>query len=128
MPGGVMRKSAAGPRQVGDRIDAIKLETIDGRTVALPDSERVVHLQFRRFPGCPICNLHLKSFAARSDEVAAAGVHEVVFFHSAAEKLRPFPDLLKFDTVADPDRTHYDAYGVQTSMRADFTPRALGAG
>lgn len=123
-----MRRSAAPARRVGDRIDAIKLETIDGRSVALPDPDRLVHLQFRRFAGCPICNLHLQTFAARSEELEAAGVHEVVLFHSEAEKLRPFPDLARFDTVADPRRTLYDAYGVQTSPRADFTPRALGAG
>ena len=50
-----------------------------------------MHLQFRRFAGCPICSLHLRSFADRHAEVAAAGITEVVFFHSAAEQLRGLP-------------------------------------
>ena len=122
-----MRRNAAPPRCIGDRVEAVKLETIDGRTVAMPDPDRPVHLQFRRFAGCPICNLHLKTFAARNEEVAAAGIHEVVFFHSEADKLRAFPDLAKFDTVADPDRSMYDAYGVRSSIRSELSVRALGA-
>lgn len=123
-----MRRSAASPRRPGDRVESIKLETIDGRTVVLPDPDRLVHLQFRRFAGCPICNTHLRSFAERSEQVAAADVHEIVLFHSEADKLRPFPDLLKFDTVADPDRTLYDAFGVRSSIRSELSFRALAAG
>jgi hypothetical protein len=30
-----------------------------------PDSHHLIHLQFRRYAGCPICNLHLRSFVER---------------------------------------------------------------
>ncbi len=118
----------APPRKPGDRIDVVQRDTIDGRPVSLPDPERMVHLQFRRFAGCPICNLHLRSFADRAEEVAAAGVHEIVVFHSAADKLTPFPDLQRFDTIADPQRELYDAFGVRSSIRSELSPRALSAG
>lgn len=122
------RKQIGKQLEAGQQIAPVKVDTIDGRTIGLPDPERLVHLQFRRFAGCPICNLHLRSFAARADEVAAAGVHEVVLFHSAAEKLTPFPDLARFDTVADPERTLYDAYGVGTSIRSELSIKALSRG
>ena len=38
----------------------------------------------RWFAGCPICSQHLDTFAARHGDVAAAGITEVVVFHSAA--------------------------------------------
>jgi uncharacterized protein DUF6527 len=40
----------------------------------IPDSDsRLTHLQFRRFAGCPICNLHLQTFVARHGEIKNAG-------------------------------------------------------
>jgi hypothetical protein len=43
-----------------------------GAPVSIPStSHRLVHLQFRRFAGCPICNLHLRSIAVRHDELVA---------------------------------------------------------
>ena len=56
-------------------------------TVQIPDPTRLVHLQLRRFAGCPICNLHLRSFARRHDELVRAGTVEVAVFHSSAEDL-----------------------------------------
>ncbi|MEE3918755.1 hypothetical protein V2I01_10735 [Micromonospora sp. BRA006-A] len=53
-----------------------------GTGVDLPDPDRLIHLQFRRFAGCPVCNLHLRSIVRRHAEIEAAGVREVVLFHS----------------------------------------------
>ncbi|MFC4126327.1 hypothetical protein [Nocardia rhizosphaerae] len=55
--------------KVGDQVAPEVLTAIDGRTVALGDSPRPVHLQFRRFAGCPICHLHLRSVVQRHDEI-----------------------------------------------------------
>ena len=65
------------------------LQTINGETVYLPDAKQLIHLQLRRFAGCPVCNLHLQSIVRRHAEIAAAGIREVVVFHSQAEELRP---------------------------------------
>ncbi|HMZ13123.1 MAG TPA: AhpC/TSA family protein, partial [Mycobacterium sp.] len=35
---------------------------MDGASIRVPGPGRL-HLQFRRFAGCPICSLHLRSFA-----------------------------------------------------------------
>ncbi|WP_259464520.1 hypothetical protein [Streptomyces sp. TLI_171] len=43
------------------------LPTTDTTGAELPPvpAGGLLHLQFRRFAGCPVCNLHLRSFAVR---------------------------------------------------------------
>lgn len=93
----------------------------------MPDPDRLLHLQFRRFAGCPICNLHLRSVARRIGELESARVREVALFHSSAEAMRPFQADLPFDVVADPERRAYEQYAVGSSARAILDPRAWGA-
>jgi peroxiredoxin len=101
----------------GDKVNARTLTTIEGRGVALPAADGLVHLQFRRFAGCPICSLHMHEVARRHDEITKAGVTEVVIFHSSADRLRRYQADLPFAVVADPDRTLYDEFGVHNSIR-----------
>ena len=84
----------------------------------------VVHLQLRRFAGCPICHLHLRSFVRRHAEIAAAGIREVVVFHSPAEELAPHASGFPFPLVADPEKRLYAELGVESSPRALLDPRA----
>lgn len=93
----------------------------------MPDPERLVHLQFRRYSGCPICHLHLRSFANRHTELVAAGLREVVVFHSSAETMTGYQAELPFDVVADPTRALYRDFGVEQSLRAVLHPRAWAA-
>lgn len=111
----------------GDVLAPRELPTIAGAPVPLPDPERIVHLQFRRYATCPICNLHLREFRRRHDEIAAAGVREVVVFYSTAEQLRAFQAELPFDVVPDPDRALYRAFGVGRSVRSIVHPRSWPA-
>lgn len=54
----------------GAVIGARFLRSIEGDTVAIPDpGGMLVHLQFRRYAGCPICSLHLRSLARRYEEI-----------------------------------------------------------
>lgn len=108
-------------------VPAQPLPTVTGAAVTLHDPQWLTHLQFRRFAGCPICNLHLQAFVRRHDEVCAAGVREVVFFHSPADELRAHTDGLPFAVIADPDKRHYRAFGVESDVRAVIDPRAWGA-
>ena len=108
----------------GDAVVADEWRTITGATVTVPDPEQLVHLQFRRFAGCPICNVHLQSVIKRHDEITAHGIREVVMFQSTPEELDTYVDDLPFDLVADPDRTLYRRFGVETSVRAVVDPRS----
>ena len=109
--------------QVTDR----ELLTVSGARIRVPDANRLVHLQFRRFAGCPICNLHLRSVTRRHDEITAAGIREVVFFHSPADELREHTADLPFAAIADPDKRYYREFGVESGRRALLDPRAWGA-
>jgi peroxiredoxin len=103
-----------------------ELVTISGNPILVPDGRQLVHLQFRRFAGCPVCNLHLRSIVRRQDELRAAGIHEVVVFHSSAEALRAYEAELAFAIVADPDKRLYAEFGVEAAPRALLDPRAWG--
>lgn len=105
---------------VGER----ELITISGGRARLPDPDRLVHLQFRRFAGCPFCNLHLRSVAQRHDEIDAAGIREVVVFHSTAQQLLSHHEDVPFVVVADPGKRLYREFGVESSTRAVLDPRA----
>ena len=110
----------------GSVIEPIELIALDGAPVPVPGPRRV-HLQFRRFAGCPICSSHLHDFAERHAEIAAAGITEVVFFHSAAEHLQGYQTQLPFAVIADPDRVYYRRFGVEQGVRSLADPRALAA-
>ncbi|WP_260396979.1 peroxiredoxin-like family protein [Variovorax sp. KBW07] len=108
---------------------AIALQTIAGRSIAIPNpSARFVHLQFRRFAGCPVCNFHLMTLARRQPEIEAAGIHQVVLFHSSKEEMRKYQAQLPFDCVADLGKKHYRQFGVENSVLALLNPRVFWSG
>ncbi|GAB2812706.1 peroxiredoxin-like family protein [Actinocorallia aurea] len=99
------------------------LETVTGAPAPVPHPDGLVHLQFRRFAGCPICNVHLRSVARRYPEIQAAGVTEVAVFHAPVGELRPHVAELPFAVVADPARRLYVEFGVESAPRALLDPR-----
>jgi peroxiredoxin len=114
--------------KVGDFIRRRELVTIRGDIVALPDVKRLLHLQFRRYAGCPVCNLHLTSVARRQGDILAAGVCDIVVFHSNKEIMLEFQGQLPFPAIADPEKELYSEYGVeQMSPWLAFHPRSWRA-
>jgi peroxiredoxin len=109
---------------IGDVVPTRELTTIRDARITVPAPDALTHLQFRRYAGCPICNLHLRSVAKRYDQIVAAGIREVVVFHSRAEDMRPHQGQSPFDVIADPERVLYKEFGVETSIRAVLHPRA----
>ncbi|GAP50404.1 peroxiredoxin-like family protein [Streptomyces azureus] len=122
----MLMRMPARPIRSGSTVADRHMVTVSGDLVAVPDSERLVHLQFRRFAGCPVCHLHLRSVVRRHAEIEAAGVREVVVFHSPAEELRRYAADLPFAVVADPDKRLYVEFGVESAPRALLSPRAWG--
>jgi peroxiredoxin len=104
-------------------VSARTLVTVSGGNVPVPHPDHLIHLQFRRFAGCPVCNLHLRSIVMRLSDIEAAGIHEVVVFHSSADELRTYTADLPLDVVADPGRELYREFGVESSPRALLDPR-----
>jgi peroxiredoxin len=114
----------SGRLTVGARVEPRILRTIHGREHRIPDAGRLTHLQFRRFAGCPVCNLHLQSFRRRSDELARAGIQELILFHSTREQLLDHAPDERLAIVADPKKTLYRRFGVESGVRAVLDPRA----
>ncbi|HEX3763270.1 MAG TPA: peroxiredoxin-like family protein [Kofleriaceae bacterium] len=117
------RRGARTRRSAGTVLAPRALVSVTGEPIALPDPVQLTHLQFRRFAGCPICNLHLQRFRARHTELLGAGIREVVVFHSPPAELRAHAGQLPFAVIADPDRRLYAELGVEAGVRSLLDPR-----
>ena len=114
--------------RVGEAFPTLQLTTTSGQRVAVPDADGdYVHLQLRRFAGCPICNLHLRSILTRHDEIRAHGIREVVVFHSTPAELAKYEAELPFPLIADPERLLYRQLGVERGPSSLLRGRALRA-
>jgi peroxiredoxin len=110
----------------GEMFPELTLDSITGEKVVIPDpGGRLTHLQLRRFAGCPSCTLHLRSVVQRRDEIEAAGIREVVVFHSTKEELLTYQDELPFAVIADPARELYRRFGVEHRPRALLDRRTV---
>jgi peroxiredoxin len=102
----------------GDLFPQLALHTSKGARLFIPIAGvRYTHVQFRRFSGCPICNTHIAALIRNKARLDAAGVREVLFFHSAQEDVADFHDDLPFDIVGDPEKRYYRQFGVESSWR-----------
>jgi len=110
----------------GDVVPATTLESVTGGSIKLPDPNRLVHLQFRRFVDCPICNTHIANLRRRAHEIEAAGIKEVIVFHSSAKSIRSYQKDVPFVLVGDPKKALYKEFGVEASL-GFLSRKALGA-
>lgn len=111
----------------GDHIASLELDTIDGQVVNVPHARALTHLQFRRFAGCPMCNLHIHSFTQRHAELVQAGIQEVAVFHSSAADLLAQHAQAPFALIADPEKSLYRQFGVEAGWRSVLDPRSWRA-
>lgn len=103
--------------KAGDAFPTLNLKTSLGRDIIIPaKNARYTHVQFRRFSGCPICNTHIASLRNGKDRLDAAGIHEVLFFHSSQEEVASFHEDLPFDAVGDKEKRYYKQLGVESSL------------
>ena len=115
---------------VGDTVPVTTFTTFKGETVSLENSNTpLIHIQFRRHAGCPICDLHLRSIMKREDELTNLGVSEIVFFHSNPEELKKHTSYLPFPCIADPTKTLYKEFGTEEGRGIvdSFTWHVAGA-
>lgn len=109
----------------GASAPATVLEATDSERVPVPDPGVTVHLHFSRFADCPVCNLHIAQLRRRTPDLRRADIRTVAVFHSPAEHVRRYRADMPFVLVADPDRVLYRRFGVGTSRRALWHPRAV---
>ena len=114
--------------RAGDAFTTLQIKAASGQRVTVPDPDGdYVHLQLRRFAGCPICNLHLRSIVTRHDEIRSHGIREVVVFHSTAAELANHEAELPFPLIADSKRELYQRLGVERRLSSLLRARALRA-
>lgn len=102
--------------KLGDMLPTRVMEGVGGEAIELPDPKLLIHLQFRRFVDCPICNTHIAEFRKRAREIDAAGIKEVIVFHSSPKSIRSYQQDVPFLMVGDPKKVHYKEFGVETSL------------
>ncbi len=112
--------------KAGDIVPATTLVSVTGDSIKVPDPDRLVHLQLRRFVDCPICNTHIASLRARARDIEAAGIKEVIVFHSSAPSIRSYQKNVPFALVGDPKKALYKEFGVESSL-GFLSGKALGA-
>jgi peroxiredoxin len=111
----------------GDMLPTRVMEAVTGEAINLPGAKRLVHLQFRRFVDCPICNTHIAEFKKSAKDIEAAGVEEAIVFHSSPKSIRLYQKDVFFLMVGDPKKAIYKDFGVETSL-GFMSLKALGAG
>ena len=115
------------PRLVaGDAFPIAELTDTTQTTWPFPP-QRLTHVQFRRFAGCPICNVHLIAVKSRIEEIEAAGIQELVVFNSYPEVLVAYAKDFPFPTIANGDGSLYEQLGITTSVLSSATVGAMGA-
>lgn len=105
-------------KAIGEIVTLKNLINIHDQPVIIPQNSSYTHIQFRRFAGCPVCNLHLQSFFKRSDELKAQNIHEVIVFHASKKRMLKNVIDVPFDLIADPSRKLYKNFGVESSWKA----------
>jgi peroxiredoxin len=110
----------------GDMLPTTVMEAVTGEAINLPDPKRLVHVQFRRFVDCPICNTHIAEFRKRAREIDAAGIKEVIVFHSSPRSIRSYQQDIPFLMVGDPKKALYKDFGVESSI-SFISLNSLGA-
>jgi peroxiredoxin len=114
------------PLQPGQVLSPFEVQTLSHGLLKVPTGG-LLHLQFRRFAGCPICNLHLRTQAKQMPRITAAGITTVAFFHSSAEVMKPLQGDLPFPVVADLERRWYAEFAVERSALGAMHPSAVWA-
>jgi peroxiredoxin len=100
----------------GDVFPQLTVTTSRGTPATIPVAgARYTHIQFGRFSGCPICNTHIAELRRSKTQLEAAGIHEILFFHSSQEDVAAFHSGLPFDAVGDREKRYYRQFGVESS-------------
>ncbi len=108
--------------QTGAPLQPQQWRDVHNNPVDVPHSNRWTHIQFRRYSGCTVCNLHLHSFITRQPELESAGIQEVVVFNSTQERILADLPNSPFHLIADPRKHLYQQFGVDKSLLAVFNP------
>ncbi|MCG8672489.1 MAG: AhpC/TSA family protein [Pseudomonadales bacterium] len=112
-------------KTVGEVISFSGISNIHDEPIGLPEKGKLIHLQFRRFYGCPVCSMHVHSLVKSEEQLAKHGIKEVIVFSTSEDKLLENKFNSSFDFVADPDQKLYELFGLEPSWKALLSPGAV---
>jgi len=121
-----MMKNIKSPKtlRVGQKAPDFLAKTISGDKISLNRFRgNLVWLIFYRYPGCPLCNLHLKAVKRREEHYRSKGLSIVSIFESPVEKFRNLnnpPNWVYW--VPDPNKLLYELYQTDVSLKAVYRP------
>ncbi|MEX2375567.1 MAG: peroxiredoxin family protein [Dehalococcoidia bacterium] len=100
----------------GDKLPAIRLDLIDGRTLSLPDDipGRYLALLFYRGTWCPYCKRHLQSYQDHIEELESLGVTVLA---ASVDPIEPVKEMVEALGL-----TYPVAYGVTDADVVAFEP------
>ena len=112
--------------EVGSFVSRFEARSLQGTDVKVPSTQsKYVHLMFRRYAGCPICNLHLRALVRDRHYITNLGVRQIVVVASPKEAVGEHMGELPFEFIADPERKLYEKFSVETSPTAWMHPSAM---
>ena len=121
-----------GSPRVGERAPDFTLPGTDGTQVGLAElsgRNRVV-LVFYRGSWCPYCDVQLRAFQARLDEIKAAGAELVAVSPQTPEESRSLAEErgLAFTLLSDAGNAVADSYGLRVTLDGEHRESHVGVG
>lgn len=117
--------------QVGALAPPIEGEGLDGRPVTLSALRgKWVLVSFHRYAACPVCNVTIRDYVRRHQDVRSAGLEVLAVFHSPRQRLLEYLPSTPRDItiIADPGMVLYERYGAGARVRSLLDPRTLFMG
>ena len=109
--------------KIGNTAPFFEAEALTGKIVSLSDYKNKNFLiKFYRFATCPICNLHLRNFVRRFEDIQRQDLSVLCIFHSAISTMeKNLAASLPFQLLADPGKKIFRSYGVESSLGGMFS-------
>ncbi|MDX2304795.1 MAG: redoxin domain-containing protein [Microscillaceae bacterium] len=96
-----------------------QLNDVFGRLIDLNTYRgKKVMIAFFRHAGCPFCNLRVHMLSRANEELKNLGLEMIFFFESKERVILQssfHKDVMPIPIISDPEKTWYDAYGIETS-------------
>lgn len=96
-----------------------QLKDVFGRLIDLNTYRgKKVMIAFFRHAGCPFCNLRVHMLSRANEELKNLGLEMIFFFESKERVILQssfHKDVMPIPIISDPEKTWYDAYGIETS-------------
>jgi thioredoxin-dependent peroxiredoxin len=109
--------------EIGKKAPTFMAETLTAETIYLKDFiNKPVLIKFYRFAECPVCNLHLREFVRKYDELQKAGLSVIIIFHSPKWRFeKSGKENFPFPIIPDPDKKIFGKYDVKNSWAGMFS-------